>query len=279
MEVPVYLREEIRFIDSFTTPAAQSRANVSRRQVSISFTWYISFSGGSAEEAEDFILAVKRRAYSEGKHKDDAWIADFVSVCLEKKALRWYESLDRETQNDWQLLKRAILDEYKEAPVSPSIVPTPASALESPDQGLTPAAAPDQLSRFKESRTPSTIYERFARAPRESAPERYSKAIDPLEKTSPSRIGRIRVKCDLKSLQGYISDRVNASSWCTVSQNPSTAATFEFDVSTGTIKFQASPGAHCATVFALTSAVQGTTDDYLGARLYDSDWDSLKPSD
>lgn len=89
----------------------------------------IIFTGESAEEAEDFIFAVKKRAYSKGKQKDNAWIADFVSICFAKKALRWYERLDEETQNDWKLLKRAILDEYEEASLPSSTVPTSASAV------------------------------------------------------------------------------------------------------------------------------------------------------
>ncbi|KAG8898067.1 hypothetical protein FRC00_003400 [Tulasnella sp. 408] len=45
---------------------------------------------------------------------------------------------------------------------------------------------PDQLSGFKGSLTPSTIYERFTRALRENAPGTYAKAVDALERTSPS---------------------------------------------------------------------------------------------
>ncbi|KIO29357.1 hypothetical protein M407DRAFT_21583 [Tulasnella calospora MUT 4182] len=111
---------------------------------------YITFTGGNAEEAEEFIVAVKRRAYSKGKHTDNVWIAHFVSVCFEKKALRWYESLDDETQNNWKLLKRAILEEYKETSLPPSIIPTPASALESSDKGPIPAAAsPFRIGRIR----------------------------------------------------------------------------------------------------------------------------------
>ncbi|KAG8911229.1 hypothetical protein FRC01_005835, partial [Tulasnella sp. 417] len=90
----------------------------------------IIFTGGSAEEAEDFIFAIKKRAYSKGKHKDNVWIADFVSVCFAKKALRWYERLDEEIQDDWKLLKRAILDEYEVASLPSSTLPTSASALQ-----------------------------------------------------------------------------------------------------------------------------------------------------
>ncbi|KAG8905105.1 hypothetical protein FRC01_008475 [Tulasnella sp. 417] len=45
---------------------------------------------------------------------------------------------------------------------------------------------PDQLSGFKGSLTPSTIYERFTRALQENAPETYTRAMEALEKTSPS---------------------------------------------------------------------------------------------
>lgn len=44
---------------------------------------------------------------------------------------------------------------------------------------------PDQLSGFKGSLTPSTIYERFTRALQENAPETYIRAMGALEKTSP----------------------------------------------------------------------------------------------
>lgn len=90
----------------------------------------IIFTGESPEEAEDFIFAIKKRAYSKGKQRDNVWITDFVSVCFAKKALRWYERLDEETQNDWKLLRRAILDEYEETSLPSSTVPTSASAVQ-----------------------------------------------------------------------------------------------------------------------------------------------------
>ncbi|KIO29358.1 hypothetical protein M407DRAFT_21584 [Tulasnella calospora MUT 4182] len=154
------------------------------------------------------------RAFSKGKQTDNAWIAQFVSACLERKALRWYESLDRETQNDWDLLKRAILEEYKEASLPPSIVPTSAPALKSSDHGPIPAAA-----------SPFQI-----------------------------RIGRIRVDCNFSELQGYISNSFWDKNWCTLSPNQSTAATFEFDVLARTMKFQASAGGLYGTNLAFTCA-------------------------
>ncbi|KIO28418.1 hypothetical protein M407DRAFT_22464 [Tulasnella calospora MUT 4182] len=103
---------------------------------------HIIFTGGSAEEAEDFIFAIKKRAYSKGKSKDNNWITEFVSICFAKKALRWDESLDQETRNDWELLKRAILDEYKEVSISSSLVPTPASSNQISVLQTVPAAGP-----------------------------------------------------------------------------------------------------------------------------------------
>ncbi|KAG8941818.1 hypothetical protein FRC04_004060, partial [Tulasnella sp. 424] len=85
----------------------------------------ILFYGESAEEAEDFIFAIKERAYAEGKQKDNAWIADFASICFAKKALRWYEELNEETQSDWKLLRQAILAKYNH--VQPSSTATSVS--------------------------------------------------------------------------------------------------------------------------------------------------------
>ncbi|KAG8948917.1 hypothetical protein FRC00_008404 [Tulasnella sp. 408] len=89
---------------------------------------YLTFTGKNAEEAEDFIHAVNRRAWATGKLDDDAWTAKFAYVCFTKKALRWYEELDKETRNDWTLLRQAILAKYATPPLSPSVVPSSAPA-------------------------------------------------------------------------------------------------------------------------------------------------------
>ncbi|KAG8913825.1 hypothetical protein FRC00_001498 [Tulasnella sp. 408] len=66
----------------------------------------LNFTGGSAEEAEDFIQAMNKLAYAAGKHKDNAWIAEFAYPFFSRKAIHWYENLDEGTQNDRKLLKR-----------------------------------------------------------------------------------------------------------------------------------------------------------------------------
>ncbi|KIO16578.1 hypothetical protein M407DRAFT_33772 [Tulasnella calospora MUT 4182] len=88
----------------------------------------VRFTGESADEAEQFIHAVNRRAWAAGKQRDYTWMADFAYACFTKKALRWYEELGEDTQSDWKLLKRAILAKYTTPPQSPSIVPSGASA-------------------------------------------------------------------------------------------------------------------------------------------------------
>lgn len=82
------------------------------------------FYGESSEEAENFVFAIKERAYQEGKQKDHAWTAEYASICFAKGALRWYEELDEDTQNDWRLLRRAILAHYKDMEPASSKVPT-----------------------------------------------------------------------------------------------------------------------------------------------------------
>ncbi|KAG8911228.1 hypothetical protein FRC01_005834, partial [Tulasnella sp. 417] len=76
----------------------------------------LRFAGVSAEEAEDFIQAVNKRAYAAGKLEDNAWIAEFANPFFAREALRWYEKLDEGTQKDWRLLKGAILAEWQPGP-------------------------------------------------------------------------------------------------------------------------------------------------------------------
>ncbi|KAG8907562.1 hypothetical protein FRC01_007646, partial [Tulasnella sp. 417] len=102
----------------------------------------LRFAGESAEEAEDFIQAVNKRAYAAGKHKDNAWIADFAYPFFSRKALRWYDNLDEATQNDWKLLRSAILAEFTGQQPTPSAVPSAAPAVTSASWRYTPAAPP-----------------------------------------------------------------------------------------------------------------------------------------
>lgn len=58
------------------------------------------------------MLEVKKEAFARGKLRDDEWVAGFVETHIGGAALRWFETLDDETQSSWKLLKRALLAQY-----------------------------------------------------------------------------------------------------------------------------------------------------------------------
>lgn len=63
-------------------------------------------------ECEDFITTVLILARAEDKLRDNDWIVDFVSCCFVGEARRWYEELEEEIQQDWSLLRRALIRKY-----------------------------------------------------------------------------------------------------------------------------------------------------------------------
>lgn len=73
---------------------------------------YIAFCGIRGESCEGFIRAVRKAAFEAGKIRDDAWMADFASTCLDGPALRFYEELSPDAQGDWRLLRQALLMKY-----------------------------------------------------------------------------------------------------------------------------------------------------------------------
>lgn len=83
----------------------------------------ISFYGREGEPCEGFIRAVRKAAFAAGMIRDDAWMADFASTCLDGPALRYYESLSPDIQSDWRLLRQALLARY---PLPDEIGGTPA---------------------------------------------------------------------------------------------------------------------------------------------------------
>ncbi len=67
-----------------------------------------TFSGIDATEAEEFIHAVRQRAFSLGKGRDNDWIVDFTAGCFVGEALRWHAELDDGIQWDWCALQKVI---------------------------------------------------------------------------------------------------------------------------------------------------------------------------
>ncbi|KIO26909.1 hypothetical protein M407DRAFT_23848 [Tulasnella calospora MUT 4182] len=89
------------------------------------------FHGGSGEEAENFIRAVWDKAIDEEKQEDNKWMAMYALSCLAGEGLRWYASLDSDTQENWKKLQQAVLVQYpRDTPdgALPNTIPSPAAA-------------------------------------------------------------------------------------------------------------------------------------------------------
>ncbi|KIO28256.1 hypothetical protein M407DRAFT_22470 [Tulasnella calospora MUT 4182] len=89
------------------------------------------FYGGSGEEAEKFIRAVRDKAVEEGKRKDNEWIVTYVESCLAGEALRWHAHLNSDTQENWKKLQQALLIQYpRDGADGPALnlLPTPPAA-------------------------------------------------------------------------------------------------------------------------------------------------------
>ncbi|KAG8923478.1 hypothetical protein FRC01_012707 [Tulasnella sp. 417] len=166
----------------------------------------LTFSGSSGQEAEAFVQAIQRRAHAAGKLRDNDWVIDFVSVCFEGDALRWFESLDDKTQGDWKLLKAAILRQY---PPGNSAGPSSSSGN---NAGLAPPTYEAALVEIAET-PPETDLQRSMSRPLPPPPP--SEALKPIpEAPRPPppvpRTGRIRVVSSSKSLCGYVSCKLPA---------------------------------------------------------------------
>ncbi|KAG9041013.1 hypothetical protein FS837_012846 [Tulasnella sp. UAMH 9824] len=72
----------------------------------------LTFRGSSAAEAEDFVQAVRRKAWAEQRQFDYKWMAAYAAVQMSGQALRWHMSLPRDIQSNWGKLEAAILDRY-----------------------------------------------------------------------------------------------------------------------------------------------------------------------
>lgn len=76
----------------------------------------ICFTGTDGLTCHQFIRAIREHSLEVEKQRDDQWIADYASIRFDGEALKWFESLDDDTQTDWKLLRRAILTRYSEPP-------------------------------------------------------------------------------------------------------------------------------------------------------------------
>ncbi|KIO31783.1 hypothetical protein M407DRAFT_19296 [Tulasnella calospora MUT 4182] len=178
---------------------------------------WLSFSGAPEEKAAAFIQNLNRRAFAQGKSKDDEWLAQYAAACLSHDALVWYYDLAEEVQSSWRKLCPALLREFSKKPASP---PAANAALEVESDIMPTATARSNRSstpaRSNRSSTPARSNPTPAAAPA-PAPAPASPAIRPPpparsprppESISTPRIGYIElVDAHTGKRLGYINSR------------------------------------------------------------------------
>ncbi|KAG8986453.1 hypothetical protein FRB93_005285 [Tulasnella sp. JGI-2019a] len=91
----------------------------------------LTFSGNPSEDVTTFLGSVKRVAITQGRQKDDAWIADYVESCLRGKAMKWFDAAsvgDPSSFSRWQSLRRTFLERFDSSPDQPPAHTPPAAA-------------------------------------------------------------------------------------------------------------------------------------------------------
>ncbi|KAG8911392.1 hypothetical protein FRC01_005733 [Tulasnella sp. 417] len=95
-------------------------------------------------------------ALLQGKQQDNAWIAHYAGACFSGSALRWYERLDEDVQDDWRKLRSAMLERWPEHGMDDDLgaetsfaamVPTPPAAAPPPSPRPVTNSDPGALSR------------------------------------------------------------------------------------------------------------------------------------
>ncbi|KAG8898181.1 hypothetical protein FRB99_007625 [Tulasnella sp. 403] len=94
----------------------------------------VIFRGIDGIRCDLFVQYVRRKAIEYGKSKDPIWMADYASEVIAGDALRWYNTLDKETKGNWDLLQTALFQKY---PTSDVRRPLPDDITE---QGTSPTA-------------------------------------------------------------------------------------------------------------------------------------------
>ncbi|KAG8894769.1 hypothetical protein FRB99_001004, partial [Tulasnella sp. 403] len=77
----------------------------------------VVFRGIDDAECDSFVRHVRRKAVNEGKLQDPVWMANYAAGAFAGNALRWYDTLDKETKGSWDLLQTALFGKYPESEV------------------------------------------------------------------------------------------------------------------------------------------------------------------
>jgi hypothetical protein len=70
------------------------------------------FTGDGELKVDAFLGSIRMKALDAHRTRDTNWMADLLSACVEGPALAWYESLDGDTQRDWEKLKAALIARF-----------------------------------------------------------------------------------------------------------------------------------------------------------------------
>ncbi|KIO23442.1 hypothetical protein M407DRAFT_27049 [Tulasnella calospora MUT 4182] len=99
-----------------------------------------TFNGTEGMAYEEFLQRIRRVAFSQGRSRDPAWMADLAALHFSGAALRWYESLDQDVQHDWDRLRQAVVGKYGDGNNETTVAP-PVVERQNPDDYLLPARA------------------------------------------------------------------------------------------------------------------------------------------
>lgn len=110
------------------------------------------FRGTSGSECETFLYHVRRKGFSEGKLKDNEWMAGYASSFFKGDALRWHTRLDPEVQFDWSRLQQAMVEKY--------LAEDESEDVSHPDASECPRLLP---AVFYSSRLPAPSFQRLQR--------------------------------------------------------------------------------------------------------------------
>ncbi|KAG8881656.1 hypothetical protein FRB97_009278 [Tulasnella sp. 331] len=84
---------------------------------------HITFRGRETENVTEFLQNVKKVAFAQGHQRDHEWLIDYVETCLADEALKWYTSLDEETQSNFDRLRIAMIERFPVTAASTPLAP------------------------------------------------------------------------------------------------------------------------------------------------------------
>ena len=84
------------------------------------------FKGTSGWECEEFIRAIRAKAFADEKDGDEQWMLRLMVAHLSGKALRWYSTLHSSVKGSWEDMVDAMLAEYPTEDIAGCcVMPTP----------------------------------------------------------------------------------------------------------------------------------------------------------